>query len=345
MTVNEACEFFAGQAEVLRVLEPLRAVGLGYMKLGQPVPTLSGGEAQRLKLAGHLAEAGAKSDGPERKQTRQASASVSPSARSCSSSTNRPRACTSTTSRRCCTRFEQLIERGHSIIVIEHNLDVIRAADWIIDLGPEGGDAGGEIVCVGTPEDVAKCERSHTGKALRSERRLGDRRRSRQCARPITDHRSPNHHNPHPQRARAQPQDHRRPHPARQVHGHHRHQRQRQEHAGVRHSLRRGPTPLSRIAQRLRAAVRPARVAARRGRDLRHPADGGHRTTHEPRRTQEHRRDRDGGLSFPAAAVREARHAVLSRLRHPDPAADAGGDRRADCSRNTAVSASSCSRR
>jgi excinuclease ABC subunit A len=146
MTVTEACDFFADHAEILRTLEPLCAVGLGYIKLGQPVPTLSGGEAQRLKLAGHLAQ---------------------------------------TTSRRTLflfdepttglhfddiatllKAFEQLLARGHSLVVIEHNLDVIRAADWIIDLGPEGGDAGGEIVCVGTPQQVAKCGRSHTGKAF-----------------------------------------------------------------------------------------------------------------------------------------------------------------------------------
>ncbi|MGA2220573.1 MAG: excinuclease ABC subunit UvrA [Verrucomicrobiia bacterium] len=147
MTVNEACEFFADQAEVLRVLEPLRAVGLGYVKLGQPVPTLSGGEAQRLKLAEHLAQTTNKRtlflfDEPTTGLHFDDIATL-------------------------LRAFEQLIERGHSIIVIEHNLDVIRAANWIIDIGPEGGDAGGEVVCVGTPNDVAKCERSHTGKALR----------------------------------------------------------------------------------------------------------------------------------------------------------------------------------
>jgi excinuclease ABC subunit A len=146
MTVNEACDLFAGEKEILRGLEPLRAVGLGYIKLGQPVPTLSGGEAQRLKLAGHLAQ---------------------------------------TTNRRTLflfdepttglhfddistllKAFEELLRRGHSLVVIEHNLDVIRAADWLIDLGPEGGDAGGEVVCVGTPAEVAKEKCSHTGKSL-----------------------------------------------------------------------------------------------------------------------------------------------------------------------------------
>ncbi len=146
-TVNEACELFAGHAEILRVVEPLRAVGLGYIKLGQPVPTLSGGEAQRLKLAGHLVQTTSRRtlflfDEPT---TGLHFADIATLLKA----------------------FEQLLARGHSLVVIEHNLDVIRAADWIIDLGPEGGDAGGEVVCVGTPEQVVKCGRSHTGKALR----------------------------------------------------------------------------------------------------------------------------------------------------------------------------------
>ncbi|MGE0557039.1 MAG: excinuclease ABC subunit UvrA [Burkholderiales bacterium] len=155
MTVADALEFFNHAPDIVRVLRPLVDVGLDYLKLGQPVPTLSGGEAQRLKLAGFLAEAaqggrnavGAKGtlflfDEP-------------------------------TTGlhfddvRKLLAAFRKLIAAGHSLIVIEHNLDVIRAADWIIDLGPEGGDAGGMIVCTGTPETVAAHDASHTGKALR----------------------------------------------------------------------------------------------------------------------------------------------------------------------------------
>jgi excinuclease ABC subunit A len=147
MTVNEACQFFSNEADVLRGLEPLRAVGLGYMKLGQPVPTLSGGEAQRLKLAAHLAQTtNARTlflfDEPTTGLHFDDIATL-------------------------LKAFEQLLAHGHSVIVIEHNLDVIRAADWIIDLGPEGGDAGGEIVCAGTPDAVTQCEHSHTGAALR----------------------------------------------------------------------------------------------------------------------------------------------------------------------------------
>jgi excinuclease ABC subunit A len=147
MTANEAGEFFAAHSDVRRGLDPLRAVGLGYVKLGQPVPTLSGGEAQRLKLAGHLVQTTSKRtlflfDEPTTGLHFDDIATL-------------------------LRAFSQLIERGHSIVVVEHNLDVIRAADWIIDLGPEGGDAGGEVICVGTPNNVARCERSHTGTALR----------------------------------------------------------------------------------------------------------------------------------------------------------------------------------
>ncbi len=147
ITVNEACKFFGSNTEVLRGLDPLRAVGLGYMKLGQPVPTLSGGEAQRLKLAAHLAQTTNQRtlflfDEPTTGLHFDDIATL-------------------------LQAFHRLIKRGHSVVVIEHNLDVIRAADWIIDLGPEGGEAGGEIVCVGSPQGVAECERSHTGAALR----------------------------------------------------------------------------------------------------------------------------------------------------------------------------------
>jgi len=128
-------------------------VGLEYVKLGQPVPTLSGGEAQRLKLAGHLAEA---------------AADDTPSIRGKLFLFDEP-----TTGlhfddvAKLLRAFRKLLKIGHSLLVIEHNLDVIRAADWIIDLGPEGGDGGGEIVVTGTPAQVEANPRSHTGKALR----------------------------------------------------------------------------------------------------------------------------------------------------------------------------------
>ena len=159
MTAEQAGRFFAGHGEVQRSLEPLVAVGLGYMRLGQPVTTLSGGEAQRLKLAGHLAKnAGARASERSARPRRPPAP--------CFCSTSRPPACTSTTSPRCCVLFERLVMEGHSLIVVEHNLDVVAAADWIVDLGPEGGDAGGELVTEGTPAKVIACVRSHTGRLL-----------------------------------------------------------------------------------------------------------------------------------------------------------------------------------
>jgi len=157
LTVSEAVQLFRNDREVLRVLQPIVDVGLEYVKLGQPVPTLSGGEAQRLKLAGFLAETA-------QSQT----ASRQPVAkRGTLFMFDEP-----TTGlhfddiAKLMRSFRKLLDAGHSIIVIEHNLDVIRAADWLIDLGPEGGDAGGWVVCTGTPEEVKRHPNSHTGKAL-----------------------------------------------------------------------------------------------------------------------------------------------------------------------------------
>ena len=154
MTVSEAVAFFAEHPEVKRVLQPLADVGLEYLRLGQPVPTLSGGEAQRLKLAGHLVESGTPPKGLMKKG--KLFLFDEPTTGLHFDDTAK-----------LLRAFRQLIDAGHSLIVIEHNLDVIRASDWIIDLGPEGGEAGGEIVCTGTPGDVMACAASHTGTALR----------------------------------------------------------------------------------------------------------------------------------------------------------------------------------
>ncbi|KDD62834.1 excinuclease ABC, A subunit [Bordetella bronchiseptica OSU553] len=157
MTVSEALEFFKGLRDVQTGLAPLADVGLEYVRLGQPVPTLSGGEAQRLKLAGHLAEA-ARSGISTAKVAKKGSLFLF----------DEP-----TTGlhfddvARLMRAFRKLLAAGHTLLVIEHNLDVIRAADWLIDLGPEGGDAGGEVVGVGTPQDLMANDRSHTGLALR----------------------------------------------------------------------------------------------------------------------------------------------------------------------------------
>jgi excinuclease ABC subunit A len=158
LTVSEACQVFAQDRDVLRALQPIVDVGLDYVKLGQPVPTLSGGEAQRLKLAGHLAEA-----------AKTASASRQPLARKGTLFLfDEP-----TTGlhfddiAKLMRSLRRLLEAGHSLLIIEHNLDVMRAADWLIDLGPEGGEAGGELVCQGPPEEVRLHPTSHTAQALR----------------------------------------------------------------------------------------------------------------------------------------------------------------------------------
>ncbi|HXV20158.1 MAG TPA: hypothetical protein VD811_04085, partial [Desulfuromonadales bacterium] len=168
LTVAEALAFFADRPAVANVLEPLSAVGLAYLKLGQPVPTLSGGEAQRLKLAGHLAAA--KSDrskvqGPKSKT--QGPGSRDPGRGTLFLFDEPTTGLHFADIATLLAAFRRLLAEGDSLLVIEHNLDVIRAADWLIDLGPEGGEAGGEVVCVGTPQEVMACEGSHTGKALR----------------------------------------------------------------------------------------------------------------------------------------------------------------------------------
>ena len=151
LTVSEAVQLFAADREVLRSLAPLEDVGLEYLKLGQPVPTLSGGEAQRLKLAGFLAQA----------------ASGKPPTRGTLFLFDEP-----TTGlhfddvAKLLRALRKLIAAGHSVVVIEHNLDVIDAADWLIDLGPEGGDAGGRLMGAGTPDELIALPASHTGRAL-----------------------------------------------------------------------------------------------------------------------------------------------------------------------------------
>ena len=156
MTVKEALRFFAGQTRLLEKLAVLDEIGLGYLRLGQSATTLSGGEAQRVKLAAHLS------------QVRAANANARPSQASrVLYILDEP-----TTGlhfddvSKLLTAFRKLIDGGGSLIVIEHNLDVIKCADWVIDLGPEGGEGGGRIVAEGTPEEIAGNLLSHTGKWL-----------------------------------------------------------------------------------------------------------------------------------------------------------------------------------
>ncbi|MEF9947265.1 MAG: excinuclease ABC subunit A, partial [Comamonas sp.] len=158
LTVAEAALLFSQDRDVIRALQPIVDVGLEYVKLGQPVPTLSGGEAQRLKLAGFLAEAAKAQSKSKQSLAKKGTLFLF----------DEP-----TTGlhfediAKLMRALRKLLEAGHSLIVIEHNLDVIRASDWLIDLGPEGGDGGGLIVAQGTPEDVRHVKASHTAQALR----------------------------------------------------------------------------------------------------------------------------------------------------------------------------------
>ena len=167
LTISEAILFFREYAEVQRVLKPLADVGLEYLRLGQPVPTLSGGEAQRLKLAGHLAE-NAKGGGKRHPQKALYVPGYVPSSSKLFLFDEPTTGLHFDDVAKLLKAFRQLLGAGHSLVVIEHNLDVIAAADWIIDLGPEGGDAGGSLVAVGTPIDIAKNPASHTGVALKA---------------------------------------------------------------------------------------------------------------------------------------------------------------------------------
>ena len=158
LTVSEAVSLFKDDREVVAKLQPIVDVGLEYIKLGQPVPTLSGGEAQRLKLAGFLAEAASTAS-----KTRQAVAKKGTLFLFDEPTTGLHFDDIAKLMR----AMRKLLGAGHSLILIEHNLDVIRAADWLIDLGPEGGEQGGALVCQGTPEEVKEHPTSHTALALR----------------------------------------------------------------------------------------------------------------------------------------------------------------------------------
>ena len=147
MTVDEALEFFAPLPKLRNRLQTLQDVGLGYVKLGQPSTELSGGEAQRVKLATELS-----------KQATGKTIYI----------LDEPTTGLHTDDvRKLLEVLQRLVDNGNTVVVIEHNLDVIKSADWIIDLGPEGGDGGGSIVCTGTPESVAACKESYTGQYLK----------------------------------------------------------------------------------------------------------------------------------------------------------------------------------
>ncbi len=161
LTVGQAIARFADSPEVVKRLRPLAAVGLGYVTLGQPVPSLSGGEAQRLKLAGHLA-AGPRRGGAARRNE----GAEQPGGGTLFLFDEPTTGLHFEDVAILLAAFRELIAAGHSVAVIEHHLDVIAAADWIIDLGPEGGEGGGEVVCEGPPAAVAAEPRSYTGREL-----------------------------------------------------------------------------------------------------------------------------------------------------------------------------------
>jgi excinuclease ABC subunit A len=148
MTVDEAISFFHDSVRITKGLKFLQETGLGYLRLGQPATTLSGGEAQRLKIAAYMAQESADEmlfifDEPTVGLHMD-------------------------DIQKLLTCFQKLVEGRHSLIVVEHNMDIIKSADYIIDLGPEGGDAGGYIVGDGTPEQIAQIEMSYTGRYLKS---------------------------------------------------------------------------------------------------------------------------------------------------------------------------------
>ena len=146
MTVDEASEFFAVHPRIVNKLKTLQAVGLGYIRLGQAATTLSGGEAQRIKLSRELSKR-------DTGQTLYVLDEPSVGLHTADVA-------------RLLQVLDKLVDKGNTVIIIEHNPDIVKSADWIIDLGPEGGDAGGYVIAEGTPEKVAQIEASYTGQFL-----------------------------------------------------------------------------------------------------------------------------------------------------------------------------------
>jgi excinuclease ABC subunit A len=147
MTVEEALAFFKGSLPLKEELTVLNEVGLGYVQLGQPAPSLSGGEAQRVKLATELAR---KSTGKTIYILDEPTTGLHPA-----------------DIKNLLNVLKKLVDKGNTVLVIEHNLDIIKNADWIIDLGPEGGDQGGQIVAEGRPNQITKAKQSYTGQWLK----------------------------------------------------------------------------------------------------------------------------------------------------------------------------------
>jgi excinuclease ABC subunit A len=147
-TIDEAAEFFAAFPPMVRKLSTLRDVGLGYLKIGQPAPTLSGGEAQRVKLSKELSR---RSNGGTLYVLDEPSVGLH-----------------AADVHKLITVLQRLVDQDNTVLIIEHHPDIIKVSDWIIDLGPEGGDFGGEVVAEGMPEDICKVKRSYTGQFLKA---------------------------------------------------------------------------------------------------------------------------------------------------------------------------------
>ena len=147
MTVSQACEFFKSNPYIYPRIKAMEDVGLGYVKLGQPSTTLSGGESQRVKLASELAR---KSTGSTLYLLDEPTTGLH-----------------FDDIKRLMEVLQKIVDQGNTVVIIEHNLDVLKCVDYLVDMGPEGGSAGGNIVCAGTPEQVAACPESYTGKYLK----------------------------------------------------------------------------------------------------------------------------------------------------------------------------------
>jgi excinuclease ABC subunit A len=149
LTVDQAIRFFPREERLGQILWHVQQVGLGYLRLGQPATTLSGGEAQRIKIARELSQS-AKRSGRKLYVMDEPTTGLHLE-----------------DIRKLALVLERLVDHGHTLVLIEHNLDVIKLADWVIDLGPEGGDRGGAIVATGTPEEIARVKGSYTGQWLK----------------------------------------------------------------------------------------------------------------------------------------------------------------------------------
>ncbi len=333
LTVSEAVTLFAQDADVLRVLQPIVDVGLEYVKLGQPVPDVVRRRSAAAQTGGLSRGDGAARSARQTKPGGRLFMFDEP-----------------TTGlhfddiAKLMRAFGKLLARGHSLIVIEHNLDVIRAADWIVDLGPEGGDEGGLVVAVGTPDDIKACAASHTGRALKQyDDTLGEGTAQQAAAGvPLQSALAA---------ARAR----------RAVEGddvvrivNAREHNLKSLNVDIPHGKFNVVTGVSgsgkstlafdilfhegqrRYLESLNAYARSHRAArwsAGGGRRLWHSADGGHRAAPLARRPQEYRGDDVRSLALPAAALREAWHSALRARRHARQAAKRRVDRGAIAAR------------